>query len=149
MWFGSGDAECLRKWAAAPARGIVHRSADGCNSRSPRTAALRPELGGWATSHLPPATGDRLPLVRTGLEEALRLAAELATKVDLLRPEEAFVARIDQGSEPVQALFTDPLLPPTLLPEDWPAPALRRAFAALDGRLAKRSAPFVQRALDT
>jgi phenylacetic acid degradation operon negative regulatory protein len=56
----------------------------------------------------------------------------------------AHVARVDRPADRltgfaavVRQLLTDPVLPPELLPSDWPGAALRSAYAAYQAELAQ------------
>ncbi|HCM27774.1 MAG TPA: hypothetical protein DIC34_14725 [Treponema sp.] len=85
-----------------------------------------------------------------GLEAiAARLAGAAATaeasisRLDASGAEEAFAQWMRLGHELVNALALDPLLPPPLLPEDWPGPGLRARFSEWAGTCSARMKAFV------
>ncbi len=76
------------------------------------------------------------------MRKAAANARRLLARVDSLEPEEAFAARYRTGGMMVDALFSDPLLPPEFLPSDWPARELRDLFRKFDAATARRSRRF-------
>jgi phenylacetic acid degradation operon negative regulatory protein len=61
--------------------------------------------------------------------------------------EKTFVAYTNAVSSWRYMPYHDPMLPPELLPADWPAPAAAALFARLTGRLRRPAERFVSRAL--
>lgn len=82
-----------------------------------------------------------LAAAKDAAEESIAKAAEMS-------PREAFTVRIELGDRLVDTLTHDPLLPPVVLPEEWPGPALRKAFHKWNRVYAGHSASFVKRALE-
>jgi phenylacetic acid degradation operon negative regulatory protein len=86
--------------------------------------------------------------VEAVLNDALKEARESTATAAARSPEAAFVERVQRGDSLVKAMAQDPLLPPALLPDRWPAAELRRAFKEWIGAYSNQSRPFVQGALN-
>lgn len=82
------------------------------------------------------------------LRQALAAVQRSSEAVSTLSPEAAFIEWLTMGDALVKALVQDPLLPPALLPDTWPASELRRIFSRWNALYSERSAPFVHQALD-
>jgi len=89
-----------------------------------------------------------LPATAAALQQALRAARRSSKAVSALSPEAAFTEWLTTGDALVKALFHDPLLPPALLPDTWPASELRQIFGRWNTLYSERSAPFVRQALN-
>ena len=106
-------------------------------ARHPATARTRTRI----------ATLYRLEQVATALRSAHDSAAASLTELPESSPEEAFRTRMLLGGELVTALATDPLLPPELLPPEWPGTRLRELFARWNRLASAQAAPFIERAI--
>ena len=82
------------------------------------------------------------------LLHALTVALRSIEAVSTLSPEKAFIEWLITGDALVKALAQDPLLPPALLPETWPASELRQIFSRWNALYLKRSSPFVHQVLN-
>jgi phenylacetic acid degradation operon negative regulatory protein len=82
------------------------------------------------------------------MREAIGLADAARANARGYSPEQAFVEKLVTGERMVAALFRDPLLPAAFLPADWPAPVLRRRFAAFDAAMTRLSRPFWENIVD-
>jgi phenylacetic acid degradation operon negative regulatory protein len=88
-----------------------------------------------------------LETTAAALSRALMTARRSIESAASLSSEAAFVERMVTGASLVPALASDPLLPPALLPEGWPAAELRRVFGEWNAVYSELIAPFVGRAL--
>lgn len=88
-----------------------------------------------------------LDAVTQVLSDALVKVERSIESITDLSPAEAFRDQILLGDVLVHALAADPLLPPALLPNTWPAARLRNAFEKWNRLFAKYNAPFVRSAL--
>jgi phenylacetic acid degradation operon negative regulatory protein len=82
------------------------------------------------------------------LQQTLTAAQRSSKAISTLSPEAAFVEWLITGDALVKALVQDPLLPPALLPDTWPASELRRILGRWNALYSERSAPFVHQALN-
>jgi DNA-binding transcriptional regulator PaaX len=89
-----------------------------------------------------------LKATATTLRRTLTVAQRSSKAVSTLSPEAAFVEWLTTGDALVKALVQDPLLPPALLPDTWPASELRQIFSRWNTLYWERSAPFVHQALN-
>ncbi|MFF3346956.1 PaaX family transcriptional regulator C-terminal domain-containing protein [Streptomyces sp. NPDC002779] len=109
------------------------------NLTRPLPADLAPVTQHWTARPTAPAreSAETLWPLDTWSETAQALLAHIAGAT---RPATRFTA----FAAAVRHLLTDPVLPPELLPPDWPGPALRAAYAAyqeeLTGQLRARAA---------
>jgi phenylacetic acid degradation operon negative regulatory protein len=88
-----------------------------------------------------------LEAVGASLESASRTLGASIERASALPAREAFAEWLTTGDGLVKALVLDPLLPPSLLPDSWPASALRERFAEWNGVMYRLSMPFIEGAL--
>ncbi len=84
---------------------------------------------------------DTRPIARA-MRKSIIAARKSLARASRMEPEEAFAERYRTGGALVDALFRDPLLPPTFLPADWPADEARDLFNRFDSEMERRSRPF-------
>jgi phenylacetic acid degradation operon negative regulatory protein len=81
------------------------------------------------------------------IEKALTRTKESLEKAAGYSPSEAFYEQMILGNELVHALAEDPLLPPELLPDHWPAPQFRALFKSWNRVYSELGGPFIRDAL--
>ena len=85
--------------------------------------------------------------VASSLSAAHGAALSSLEELPRMNPESAYRVRMTLGGELVSALASDPLLPPVLLPDDWPGTRLRVTFREWNKVITERAEPFVSVAL--
>ena len=84
----------------------------------------------------------KLEAVGKKMETGIEIISREITEGKVLPSGEALVKRIDTGNRIVSFLFSDPLLPPALLPPGWPGDELRKLFKKWDRIILEQSKPY-------
>ena len=84
----------------------------------------------------------KLKNINTDFDAGINLISHHSKKVGEMTPEEAFRLRIELGNTIIPQLALDPLLPESLLPENWLGRKIRELFFHCDEQLKIKSKLF-------
>ena len=136
-WAGFGQTDGST-WVAPGARDAAELLGDEADEIDPIVLIGTPQ----------PPTGDELLVAAFDLADLAENYAAFgrkwqAVEAPSLTPTEALVRRIELHFDWLRLTRTDPQLPVSLLPEDWPGTAQGRRFKDLDAQLGERESSVI------